>query len=369
MKHFVDMSRLSKQSLTALLEVAEEMVPLAREGTDVAAGKILATLFYEPSTRTRLSFESAMQRLGGRALGFADAAASSVAKGESLADTIRTVDKYADVIAIRHPTEGAALACSFYSEVPVINAGDGGHLHPTQTLLDLLTIKRELGRLDNLSVVLAGDLRYGRTASSLALALAPFKPQLVCVAPEGLELPPHVARRLRAELGTAVEETDDLAAAARGADVLYVTRIQQERFFSSDDYLKVKGSYVVDKRVVERMPEGSLVLHPLPRVDEIPPEVDDDVRARYFEQMRYGVPARMALIAVLLGLVDKDIPYKEVRGEELELPCPNPRCVTASEKYLKNFYTPILDKTESLFGELGEGKRYRCLYCDYEVVV
>jgi aspartate carbamoyltransferase catalytic subunit len=369
MKHFVDISRLSKQSLTALLDVAEDMVPLAREGTNVAAGKILATLFYEPSTRTRLSFESAMQRLGGRALGFADAAASSVAKGESLADTVRTVDKYADVIAIRHPAEGAALACSFYSEVPVINAGDGGHLHPTQTLLDLLTIKRELGRLENVSVVLAGDLRYGRTASSLALALAPFKPQLVCVAPEGLELPPHVARRLRAELGTAVEETDDLAAAARGADVLYVTRIQQERFFSSDDYLKVKGSYVVDKRIVERMPEGSLVLHPLPRVDEIPPEVDDDARARYFEQMRYGVPARMALIAALLGLVDKDIPYKEVRGEELPLPCPNPRCVTASEKYLKNFYTPILDKTESLFGELGEGKRYRCLYCDYEVVV
>jgi aspartate carbamoyltransferase catalytic subunit len=369
MKHFVDISRLSKQSLTALLAVAEEMVPLARDGTDLAAGKILATLFYEPSTRTRLSFESAMQRLGGRALGFADAAASSVAKGESLADTIRTVDKYADVIAVRHPAEGAALACSFYAEVPIINAGDGGHLHPTQTLLDLLTIKREFGRLENLSVVLTGDLRYGRTASSLALALAPFKPRLVCVAPEGLEFPPHVVRRLRAELGTPVEETEDLAAAARGADVLYVTRIQQERFFSTDDYAKVKGSYVVDKRIVELMPEGSLVLHPLPRVDEIPPAVDDDARARYFEQMRYGVPARMALIAALLGLTDKKIPYKEIRGEELELPCPNPRCVTASEKYLKKLYTPILDKTASLFGELGEGKRYRCLYCDYEVVV
>jgi aspartate carbamoyltransferase catalytic subunit len=369
MKHFIDISRLSKQSLITLLDVAEDMVPLARGGTNVAAGRILATLFYEPSTRTRLSFESAMQRLGGGTLGFADAAASSVAKGESLADTIRTVDKYVDAIAIRHPAEGAALACSFYSEVPIINAGDGGHLHPTQTLLDLLTIRRELGRLENVSMVLAGDLRYGRTASSLALALAPFKPHLVCVTPEGLELPPHVSRRLRAELGTAVEETDDLAAAARGAEVLYVTRIQQERFFSSDDYLRVKGSYVVDKRIVGLMPKKSLVLHPLPRVDEISPEVDDDDRARYFEQMRYGVPARMALIAALLGLVDKDIPYKEVRGEDLGLPCPNPRCVTASEKCLKNFYTPILGKTESLFGELGEGKRYRCLYCDYEIVV
>jgi aspartate carbamoyltransferase catalytic subunit len=369
MKHFIDISRLSKQSLAKLLDVAESMVPLGRDGTTVAEGKILATLFYEPSTRTRLSFESAMQRLGGHTLGFADARASSVAKGESLADTIRTVDKYSDAIAIRHPSEGAALACSFYSEVPIINAGDGGHLHPTQTLLDLLTIKREFGRLDNINVVLAGDLRYGRTASSLALALSPFKPRLVCVAPEGLELPRHVVRRLRAELGTAVEETEDLASAAPGADVLYVTRIQQERFFSTDDYLKVKGSYVVNKRIVESMPEESLVLHPLPRVDEIPPDVDADVRARYFEQMRYGVPARMALLAILLGLVDVDIPTKEIRGEELALECPNPRCVTAGEKSLQKLYTPILDRSESLFGELGEGKRYRCLYCDYEVVV
>jgi aspartate carbamoyltransferase catalytic subunit len=369
MKHFVDVSRLSKQSLATLLTVAEEMVPLAREGTDLAAGKILATLFYEPSTRTRLSFEAAMQRLGGRALGFSDARASSVAKGETLADTIRTVDKYADVIAIRHPAEGAALAASFYAEVPIVNAGDGGHLHPTQTLLDLLTIRREFGRLENLSVVLTGDLRYGRTASSLALALAPFKPWLTAVAPEGLELPPHIVRRLRAELGAAIEETEDLAAAVRGADVLYVTRIQQERFFSTDDYLKVKGSYVVDQKIVELMSAEAVVLHPLPRVDEIAPEVDADGRARYFEQMRYGVPARMALLAVLLGLVDRNIPYKEVRGKELELACPNPRCVTTSEPYLKKLYTPILDKSESLFGELGEGKRFRCLYCDYEVVV
>ncbi len=369
MKHFVDISRLSRESLKALLAVAEEMVPLATAGTDLARGKILATLFYEPSTRTRLSFDSAMLRLGGRVIGFADAQASSVAKGESLADTIRTVDKYADIIALRHPAEGAALACSFYAGVPIINGGDGGHLHPSQTLLDLLTIKRERGGLENLTVVLAGDLRYGRTASSLALALAPFKPRLICVTPEGLEFPPHVERRLRLELGAAVEETTDLAAAARGADVLYVTRIQQERFFSVDDYLKVKGSYVVDAKVVALMPKDALLLHPLPRVDEVAPEVDDDPRARYFEQMRYGVPARMALLAVLLGLVDADIPSREVKGVELSLPCPNPRCVTGSEKYLKNLYTPILARADSLFGELGEGKRFRCLYCDFEVVV
>ncbi len=367
MKHFVDISRLPKESVKALLDVATAMVPLARRGADLARGKVLATLFYEPSTRTRLSFEAAIMRLGGQTLGFADARASSVAKGESLADTIRTVDKYADVIAIRHPAEGAALACSFYAQVPVINAGDGGHLHPSQTLLDLLTIRSELGRLENLTVVLAGDLRYGRTASSLALALAPFKPRLICVAPEGLELPPHVVRRLRLELGTPIEETTDLAEAARAADVLYVTRIQQERFFSTDDYLKVKGSYVVDRKLAGQMPTGALIMHPLPRVDEVAPEVDDDARARYFQQMFYGVPARMALLAVLLGLVVEKIVTREVAGEELPLPCPNPRCVTGSEPYLKRLYVPILEKDQSLFAELGERKRYRCLYCDYEV--
>jgi len=367
MKHFIDLSRLPKESVKALLDVAQEMVPLARGGSDLARGRILATLFYEPSTRTRLSFESAMLRLGGQAIGFADARASSVAKGESLADTIRTVDKYADVIAIRHPAEGAALACSFFSRVPIINAGDGGHLHPSQTLLDLLTIKSELGRLENLTVVLAGDLRYGRTAASLALALAPFKPHIISVAPEGLEFPPHVVRRLRLELGATLEETADLAGAARSADVLYVTRIQQERFFSSDDYLRVKGSYVVDERVAAQMPKGALILHPLPRVDEIATAVDDDPRARYFQQMFYGVPARMALLALLLKLLPREIPSREVKGEELALPCPNPRCVTAGEKYLPNLYTPILERGPSLFAEMGEKRRYRCLYCDYEV--
>jgi aspartate carbamoyltransferase catalytic subunit len=369
MRHFVDLSRFTKEGVKELVAAAEEMVPRARDGLDLARGKILATLFYEPSTRTRLSFEAAMLRLGGSCLGFADARASSVVKGESLADTTRTVDKYADIIALRHPAEGAALACSFYAGVPVINAGDGGHLHPSQTLLDLLTIKSELGRLDGLNVVLVGDLRYGRTASSLALALAPFKPRLVCVAPEGLELPPHVVRRLRLELGTAVEETTDLAEAARAADCLYVTRIQQERFFSTDDYLKVKGSYVVDRRVAALMPPGALILHPLPRRDEVAVEVDEDPRARYFAQMHYGVPARMALLALLLRLIPREVPSREVKGEELALPCPNPRCVTASEEYLKSLYTPLLDREESLFAELGERKRYRCLYCDYEVAV
>lgn len=368
MKHFVDISRLGQESVKALLNVAQEMVPFARSGSDLARGRILATLFYEPSTRTRLSFESAMQRLGGNCIGFADARASSVAKGESLADTIRTVDKYADVVAIRHPAEGAALACSFYSGVPIINAGDGGHLHPSQTLLDLLTIKNELGRLENLTLVLVGDLRYGRTASSLALALAPFKPRIICVTPEGLELPPHVVRRLRLELGAAVEETPDLRAAVRGADVVYVTRIQQERFFSSEDYARVKGAYVVDGAAAQTMPEHALILHPLPRVDEIAVEVDADRRARYFKQMFYGIPARMALLAVLLNLIKVDVPSREVKGEELDIVCPNPRCVTVTEKYLARLFTPVLTQETPLFaGE--EKKRYRCLYCDYEVTV
>jgi aspartate carbamoyltransferase catalytic subunit len=366
MQHFIDLSTLDRPSKEKLLEVAAEMIPLAGRRTDVAAGKILATLFYEPSTRTRLSFESAMLRLGGRWLGFADAKAASVAKGESLADTIRTVDKYADIIAIRHPAEGAALAASLYSDVPIINAGDGGHLHPSQTLLDMLTIRQELGRLNALTVVLVGDLRYGRTASSLALAMADFRPYIITVTPEGLELPRHIYRRLRVDMGVNVTETRDMQEAAGVADVLYVTRVQRERFFSDEEYQAVRGSYVVDERLVESMPPGSIVLHPLPRVDEISVGVDGTEKARYFKQMFYGIPARMALIAILLGLEEVELTYVEPEHEEVDVECRNPRCVTKTEPYLPSYFSRVAGRTDPLFGGEGAGL-FRCAYCDYEV--
>ncbi len=369
MKHFLDLSRYDKTSKVKLVEAAGNMIELARDGADLANGKILATLFYEPSTRTRLSFESAMLRLGGRWLGFADTKASSVAKGESLADTIRTVDKYSDVIAIRHPAEGAALAASMYSGVPIINAGDGSHLHPSQTLLDMLTIKTELGKLENLELVLTGDLRYGRTASSLALAMADFHPRITCVTPPELSLPEHIKRRLKDELGISVHETDGLYDPAQIADVLYVTRIQKERFFSDEEYQKVKGSYAVDGEIAASMKENSLILHPLPRVDEITPSVDETPQARYFDQMFYGVPARMAIIADLLELQTIDTEPVWPLPEELDVDCHNPRCVTKTESYLPRFFVPLGEKDEALFEELGNGETVRCFYCDYEVSI
>jgi aspartate carbamoyltransferase catalytic subunit len=369
MKHFLDLSRYDKDGKEKLVRAAGDMIELARNGAELANGKILATLFYEPSTRTRLSFEAAMLRLGGRWLGFADTKASSVAKGESLADTVRTVDKYSDVIAIRHPAEGAALAASMYSGVPVINAGDGSHLHPSQTLLDMLTIKTELGRLESLELVLTGDLRYGRTASSLALAMADFRPRITCVTPRELSLPEHIKRRLRDELGISVHETDNLDGPAEIADVLYVTRIQKERFFSDEEYQKVKGSYAVDERTAVSMKENSLILHPLPRVDEITPPVDKTPQARYFDQMFYGVPTRMALIADLLELKTIDVEAVWPQPEELDVECHNPRCVTKTEDYLPRYFVPLAEKDEALFKELGDGETVRCYYCDYEVSI
>jgi aspartate carbamoyltransferase catalytic subunit len=369
MKHFLDLSRYNKKSKENLIQAAGDMIDLAKSGTNLASSKILATLFYEPSTRTRLSFESAMLRLGGSWLGFADTKASSVAKGESLADTVRTVDKYSDVIAIRHPAEGAALAASLYSGVPIINAGDGSHLHPSQTLLDMLTIKTELGKLDGLNLVLAGDLRYGRTASSLALAMADFRPRIICVAPPELSLPEHIIRRLRDDMGISILETDNLEDAALIADVLYVTRIQKERFFSDEEYQKVKGSYVVDDATVEAMNDRSLVLHPLPRVDEITPSVDDTPQARYFDQMFYGVPARMAIIADLLELKPAGAEAVWPQPAEIDSECHNPRCVTKTEEYLPRFFVPFAEKDEALFDELGKEKTVRCYYCDYEVSI
>lgn len=293
---------LSRKATFQVLERAREMVPLARgEAVDERLrGKILATLFFEPSTRTRLSFESAIQRLGGRVLGFGVVEASSVAKGETLADTVRMVESYADAIVLRHPQEGAARLAAEFAQKPVINAGDGAGQHPTQTLLDLFTIWDEKGAIEGNRVVLLGDLKYGRTVHSLAYALALHGAELTFVAPTTLAMPREITDRVR-ELGGDPKATEDLMEALRDADVLYATRIQKERFPDAQEYQKVAGSYQIDLRVLREAKKSLSVMHPLPRMNEIAPEVDRTPHALYFKQAFNGVPVRMALLDLILG--------------------------------------------------------------------
>ncbi len=302
-RHLVHIADLSVDDINHVLDVAEKMVPSAegRERLDLARGKVLATLFFEPSTRTRLSFESAMARLGGSTLTVADAQASSAKKGETLADTVRMVDAYADAIVLRHPREGAARLASRYSTVPVINAGDGAGQHPTQTLLDLFTIRQSKGRLEGNKIALVGDLRYGRTVHSLAHALARFGCEMILVAPKPLRMPKDVLADLE-KMGAKIKTTDSLEEAVAEADVLYMTRIQKERFPDEADYVKVQGVYRLTTDVLSKAKRSLIVLHPLPRVGEIDPEVDDTVHAKYFQQAANGVPVRMALLALHLGL-------------------------------------------------------------------
>ncbi|AMM53777.1 aspartate carbamoyltransferase [Pyrococcus kukulkanii] len=294
----------SKEDIEFVLLTAERLERELKEKghLEYAKGKILATLFFEPSTRTRLSFESAMHRLGGSVIGFAEASTSSVKKGESLRDTIKTVEQYSDVIVIRHPKEGAARLAAEVAEIPVINAGDGSNQHPTQTLLDLYTIKKEFGRIDGLKIGLLGDLKYGRTVHSLAEALAFYDIELYLISPEMLRMPKHIVEELK-ERGVKVYETSDLEAVIGELDVLYVTRIQRERFPDEQEYLKVKGSYQVNCKVLEKAKEELRVMHPLPRVDEIHPEVDKTKHAIYFRQVFNGVPVRMALLGLVLGVI------------------------------------------------------------------
>jgi aspartate carbamoyltransferase catalytic subunit len=270
---------------------------------DVCKGKILATLFFEPSTRTRLSFEAAMLRLGGNVLGFAEPGSSSVAKGESLADTVRTVSCYADLIAMRNPKEGSALLASWFATVPIINAGDGGHHHPTQTLTDLLTIKRLLGRLDGLTVGFCGDLKFGRTVHSLAVALSRYTGvKMVFVSPEELRVPAYITVNTLNAAGVEYHETERLEEVIGTLDVLYMTRVQRERFFNEEDYIRLKDSYILTEEKMSLARDEMIVLHPLPRINEIAVEVDNDKRAAYFKQARYGMFVRMALICSILGV-------------------------------------------------------------------
>ena len=300
-RHLIDIQDFSVDEIGALLALADEIIADPGDYADACRRKKLATLFFEPSTRTRLSFEAAMMELGGGVLGFSDAASSSATKGESVADTIRMAACYADIIAIRHPKEGAPLAGSLKSPVPVINAGDGGHNHPTQTLTDLLTIHHEKGRLENLTVGLCGDLMFGRTVHSLILALSRYEGiKFVLISPEELRAPEYLTRDLLARRGLPWVEVSSMDAVMPELDILYMTRVQKERFFNEADYVRLKDSFILTpKSLVNAKPDLS-ILHPLPRVNEISVEVDDDPRACYFRQALYGKYARMALILTML---------------------------------------------------------------------
>ncbi|MGP1587457.1 MAG: aspartate carbamoyltransferase [Treponemataceae bacterium] len=303
-KHIIEPGSLSIVEIDEICKLAEQMIVDPASFSDICRGKILATLFFEPSTRTRLSFEAAMQHLGGSVLGFADASASSTVKGESLADTIRTVSSYVDVIAMRSPKEGAALLASKYSTVPIINAGDGGHHHPTQTLTDLVTIRALKGSFENHTIGFCGDLKFGRTVHSLTKALCHYpNNKFVFISPKELSIPDYMISQVFEPAGIEYSTSERLEKIIGSLDILYMTRVQKERFFNEQDYIRLKDSYILDKEKMKLAKNNMIVLHPLPRVNEISSEIDEDPRSAYFKQVRYGMFARMALISKLTGVL------------------------------------------------------------------
>ena len=301
MRHFLNPLDFSTEEFDTLMDLADDIRRHPDKYAHACAGKKLATLFYEPSTRTRLSHEAAMLNLGGSVLGFSSADSSSAAKGETVADTIRVVSCFADICAMRHPKEGAATVASMYSSIPIINAGDGGHQHPTQTATDLLTIRSLKGRLDHLTVGLCGDLKFGRTVHSLIGALSRYEGiRFVLISPEELRIPDYVRQDILEKDHIPYQEVIRLEDALPDLDVLYMTRVQKERFFNEEDYVRMKDFYILDREKMKLAPQDMIVLHPLPRVNETAAEVDDDPRAAYFKQVQYGVYVRMALILTLL---------------------------------------------------------------------
>lgn len=354
MKNLVDILDLSVEELDALMDTAEDIAAHPEKYEDALRHRTLATLFFEPSTRTRLSFESAMLSLGGNVIGFSNAASSSTAKGETLADTITVVSGYADIIAMRHPKEGAAAVACAHAYIPVINAGDGGHYHPTQTLADLLTIRRERGRLDHLTVGVCGDLKYGRTVHSLLAAMARYPGvEFVLISPEELALPDFVLEGTLKAQHIPYRVSRSLEAVIGELDVLYMTRIQQERFADRAEYERLKDVYILDEDKMKRAKPDTIVLHPLPRVNEISAGVDSDPRACYFRQTVNGKLMRMALILKLLS--EKDAPDADrTQGVPIEgaFACANPHCILTTERELApRFYRD------------GDGKTH-CAYCD-----
>ena len=356
MRSLIDITDFSVEELDALLKTACDISEHPEKYADACRGKKLATLFFEPSTRTRLSFEAAMMELGGNVIGFSEASSSSASKGESIADTAKIISCYADIIAMRHPKEGAPYVAAKNASIPVINAGDGGHCHPTQTLADLLTIYRELGRLDNLTVGFCGDLKYGRTVHSLLSALGRYKNiKVLLIAPEELKLPKYVKYEVLDKNGMEYVETTSLEEAMPKLDVLYMTRIQRERFDSYDEYERLKDSYIL---TVEKMKDAKpkmRILHPLPRVNEISVKIDDDPRAAYFRQALNGKYMRMALILKLLKEAQEGRQMPEPVDVVLdELRCDNPRCITSTEQEIIHTFKCVN----------RENGIYRCVYCE-----
>ena len=303
MRNLIDIMDLTVEEIDGLIEVASDIVKNPDKYSEKCKHKVMATLFFEPSTRTRLSFESAMYGLGGNVLGFSDAGSSSTTKGESVSDTVRTASIYSDIVVMRHPKEGAPLVATFRAECPVINAGDGGHNHPTQTLTDLFTISQEKGRFDNLTVGFCGDLKFGRTVHSLISALSRYKNvRFVLISPDELKLPGYIKDGVLEKNGLDYVETKDLDSVIGELDILYMTRVQKERFFNEEDYLRLKDSYILTPEKMKNARSDMSVLHPLPRVNEIHTSIDDDPRACYFKQVRNGKYIRMALVLKMLGL-------------------------------------------------------------------
>ena len=302
-RHLIEPMDFTVDEFEEIFKLADEIIEDQEKFLHVCDGKILATLFYEPSTRTRFSFESAMLRLGGRIIGFSEASSSSVSKGESVADTIKTVGCYADIAAIRHPKEGAPKVASLYSPIPVINAGDGGHQHPTQTLTDLLTIRKVKGKLSGLTIAACGDLKFGRTVHSLIKAMSRYENnKFVFISPLELRIPQYIRREILEKNNIEFIEVESLDEVIDTVDILYMTRVQKERFFNEEDYIRLKDIYILDNDKMKKAKKDMIVLHPLPRVNEISYEVDDDPRAYYFKQAKFGMYVRMALIAKLLGV-------------------------------------------------------------------
>ena len=358
MKHLIDPMDLSKEELDQIIGLAEDIIEHREKYRDSQKYRKLATLFYEPSTRTRLSFTSAMMELGGNVLGFSDAKNSSVSKGETVQDTVRVVGCFADVIAMRHHIEGAQLYASEVSRVPIINAGDGSHSQPTQTLTDLLTIKRELGHIDGITIGFCGDLKFGRTVHSLIKALSRFKDiQVVLIAPDELKLPDYIKQDVCDRLGIRYKEVSTMEEVMPELDVLYMTRVLQERFLDMDEFDRVKDSFVLDAAKMALAKEKMAVLHPLPRVNEILTEVDDDPRAAYFRQVENGKFVRMALMTKLLEWKDNpshDMPQADEPVLDDTLRCTNSKCICNNEHAPHKFR-----RTES--GVL------RCWYCDSKI--
>ena len=357
MRSLISILDLSVEELDQLIATAKDIASNPENYWDRCAHKKLATLFFEPSTRTRLSFEAAMLELGGTVLGFSEAGSSSAAKGESVADTAKTVSCYADIIAMRHPREGAPYVASRAATIPVINAGDGGHNHPTQTLADLLTINRELGRLDHLTIGLCGDLKYGRTVHSLIEAMSRYEGiRFVLISPKELQLPSYIRFNVLEKHNIPYSEVTSLEDAMPQLDVLYMTRIQRERFDDPAQYERLKDSYVLTAEKMELAKEEMAVLHPLPRVNEISVKVDDDPRAAYFRQALNGKYMRMALILKLLEEAKKN-PVKEAPAEGdlvYDLVCSNPKCISQTEQELPQIFK-LTDKAANI---------HRCIYCE-----